>query len=88
MQFGRLLCLAPIALLPCACGPSPLREAKAAERQYEIVSKAGSKDDLCAAAGRAAQAWLRAENENQYREWKVKEDIECQTADIARETGD
>lgn len=71
------LCLATAPLL-ASCN----REAKSAEREYEIAAKShfGTRD-ACAAAGRAKDAWLRAGSQQEYELWKLKEYNACSEAE-------
>lgn len=59
------------------------RVAADAVAQYRIVERSrGSALDLCVQAGLVAAAYLQAQNESQYREWKGVERRNCRIAGV------
>lgn len=77
----RMIVLAGAALLT-ACGGST-ESAEKAERQYFLLQEGfASKRELCAAAMRAADAWLALENQAKYQQWATFRDADCAKADV------
>ena len=69
------------AVLLFACGPSPVDQAEARERQYRLLVDANAKPaELCEAAKAAAHAWLAAEDRGRYDDWRLTRDIHCRRA--------
>jgi len=72
MRFAPVI----IALGLAACSPG-----KDAEEQYRMVEKAGgSKQELCDAAGKVADAYLSSKDQENYERWKLTRDIQCMSA--------
>lgn len=72
--MSRLAIIAALLLAGCAS------EADRAERAYEIVAENGVPWDECSAARNVADAYLAEGDEANYRDWKLTEDLACQTA--------
>ena len=51
-----------------------------AEQQYEIAARQGNKMSMCVQAGFAAAAYLQAQDETAYNQWKATEALDCQAA--------
>ncbi len=56
-----------------------------AEKEYEMVSKRGSQDEICAAATKVADAWLSEQNTKKYDYWVMTRDIDCLSAKTHRD---
>jgi len=70
------------AALLASCGEGA---GQAAERQYEMVKRAGASNaELCDAARKVEQAWLSEENEEKYRDWSIRRGMDCNAAEIDR----
>lgn len=54
-----------------------------AEKRYEMVERTGTKGELCDAGREAADVYLRAGDEEKYKDWYLKSAIECQSAELA-----
>jgi len=60
--------------------------ASKAEADYEFLSKNGGTDqEKCAAAGRAAQAWMEAHDAQKYEWWTSMRNIICQKVELDRQ---
>ena len=55
-----------------------------AEKQYAITKQAGGKIDQCVQAGMVAAAYLQAQDQQQYSNWKSVESVDCAAAGIAK----
>jgi hypothetical protein len=76
----RLMLIPTGSILLAAC-TGPASDAKAAERQYEMIKRnGGSKQEICEASRRVADAWLKAENENKYKFASITRDLDCNAA--------
>lgn len=79
-----------VVLLLCAsCDPATIVQdarvtsAKDFERQYDIVkSSNGSARELCTRAKLVAEAYLQASDQDAYRGWKHKAEVQCAIADV------
>lgn len=58
--------------------------AEDAVNQYYIAQRNGTAMDRCVQAGLVAAAWLQAENEPKYQQWKQVEAADCEDAGIPR----
>lgn len=80
----RLILIGLLAI--AGCGPTiediNRQVAEDAVKQYEMVERHGSAIDLCVQAGLVSAAYLQAKNDEQYRHWKVIEDVRCANAGI------
>lgn len=54
-----------------------MQVAEDAIAQYEIAKRHGNKIDICLAAKFVAVAFLQAENEARYKNWKITEGLYC-----------
>jgi hypothetical protein len=81
MKKITIMAAAGAALLAACMGQS---EAEKAVREYDIVAKQGTNAEKCAAAGKAAEAWLGEQNEAQYQQWKRTRDIYCLAAEFGK----
>jgi citrate synthase len=72
----RMVILALAALSACS---APTYGGAAAQR-YEMVSRHGDKDEVCAAAREVVDGYLRDRNETAYAEWHLRADNDCLTA--------
>lgn len=50
--------------------------------QYEIAKKQGDKMQTCVQAGMVSAAYLQAQDEAKYNEWKAIEKTDCKAAGI------
>ena len=50
--------------------------------QYEIAKKQGDAMQTCVQAGMVSSAYLQAQDETKYNEWKAIEKTDCKTAGI------
>ena len=50
--------------------------------QYEIAKKQGDAMQTCVQAGMVSAAYLQAQDETKYNEWKAIEKTDCKTAGI------
>jgi hypothetical protein len=48
--------------------------------EYEMTRRHGSPSDVCKAASRVAEFYLRTHNENEYSHWKSTEKRDCEAA--------
>jgi hypothetical protein len=55
-----------------------------AEAQYRIVLRNGTRIDICVHAGLVAAAYLQAQNEAKYQQWKSTESSDCKLAGVPR----
>lgn len=70
------------ALLLAACS-----EGSSAEKQYEVMSRAGgSSADLCAQARNVTQAYLQDGNAEKYKYWREYASEQCAAARLLRGT--
>jgi hypothetical protein len=60
----------------CACD-NPVKDAK---RELEIIRKTGTRDEICTASRRVADAYLKQQDENAYAMARIDADIACQDA--------
>jgi hypothetical protein len=92
---GFFIILFVIALLIGLAMPSPeevdkvmedieTQVAQDAEEQFRISERVGSSIDRCVQAGFVAAAWLQANNEAKYQEWKQVEYTQCNRAGVPR----
>jgi hypothetical protein len=51
-----------------------------AVKQYEIAERNGTKIDVCVQAGMVSAAYLQAKDENNYRNAKARENVDCAAA--------
>lgn len=57
-------------------------EARSLERQYEMMEKSGaSLREKCRMARKVQDAWMAAESDSEFRQWKLTADIMCGNAD-------
>lgn len=93
--FGFFIIIFLISLLIGVAMPSPeevdkaiedieTQVAKDAEQQFRISERNGSAIDRCVQAGFVSAAWLQANNEAKYQEWKQVEYKECNRAGVPR----
>jgi len=52
--------------------------------QYGMVARSGTPIDICVHAGLVAAAYLQANDEEKYRQWKTTENIDCTRANVPR----
>jgi hypothetical protein len=75
-----ILSLATLAIGGCNTASG---EAEAAERQYAMLQKnGGSEAELCEAARKVEQAWLKAENAEKHKLSKITADSSCLLARV------
>lgn len=81
------------AILALACHPGAGRDDRArdpralaaaraafeAVAQYDTARREGHKVAACLGAGKAAEAFLKANNASQYKTWKRTEERDCKT---------
>ena len=67
--------------------PSCTDAGAVAEKRYEMVSRTGSKGEICDAGRAVAAAYLAAGNEERYRWWHGISDINCLTAQLEGRDG-
>lgn len=72
-RLGVLILMLSAAFGLTACE----RAAERAEREYKIAERAGSREDQCAAARRAAAAWRDRGDEAIYAVWASRRDLMC-----------
>ncbi len=48
-----------------------------AKREYQIASSSGTPVDRCVHAGLVAAAYLQAQDQSNYQQWKMREDSDC-----------
>ena len=79
-----MLALTVLVML-AGCNPA-VRDAEAAERQYDILKNNGPRDadELCAAAKGVAAAWLKAEDVEKWRLADGEAGIQCERANLDR----
>lgn len=53
-------------------------------KQYDIVKRNGGPIDICVHAGLVSAAYIQAQQESKYREWKTIEDSDCKAAGLLR----
>lgn len=76
----RALVLA-LGLIAAGCG-NPIADA---ERELAMIEKAhGSKDEICAAKRKVAEAYLKAGDQNQYEQARLDAAMACNAAQIER----
>jgi len=56
--------------------------AQKAERRYEIVEKSGDHRAQCEEAGKVAEAYLDAGDQQNYESWKSRRNIYCQRVQL------
>lgn len=52
--------------------------------EYKIAKRSGSSMDACVHAGIVAAAYLQANDEENYRRWKLTESVDCNAAGLPR----
>ena len=68
------------AMLLASCGKS---QGENAEAEYRLARSAGvNSDQACEFERRIEQAYLRDQNEQEYRRWRLTADITCNQAAI------
>lgn len=68
--------LASILLVGCQS------QAQREEQKYEIVAGGTDAKAKCEQGRKVAAAYLDANNEGEYRRWKLRSDIDCTTASL------
>ncbi len=71
-----------IAFIGCGMSYIENQVAEDAVKQYEIAKKQGDKIQICVQAGLASAAYLQAQNETKYNEWKDIEKKDCRAAGL------
>jgi hypothetical protein len=61
-----------------------VKVAEDAVAQYRIAERSGTMIDRCVQAGFVTAAWLQAQDEAQYSEWKGVELSDCKAAGVPR----
>jgi hypothetical protein len=73
----KVLITIAAALAAAGCADTGGRQA---ERQYRIVERHGTPDEICLAARDVADAYLKAEDEQGYRRWQATAMLKCNGA--------
>ena len=55
-----------------------------AVKQYEIANRQGDKMQICVQAGFVSAAYLQAQNESSYRNWKDIQEMDCKRAGLSQ----
>lgn len=79
----KLKLIGVVALASLSACSDPVKEAK---RELEIVeSTGGSKDEVCAASRKVADAYLKAHEAKEYEVARLSADIRCMNAQLDRQ---